>query len=349
MTSDMRSTHEQPEHTRIPHEQSESAGGLSFEQTVPRSLAHRRCLGEVFIADTAAVGAGEYLAAVQIPRAHLLWSDRPADCHDPLALVEAVRQTMTVVGHRYLNLPPGTALSLQRAAVEIEDRSALHDDGVNPLEGIVRLRTDLTAGSAFLNEHGFTATVSVGGDAAVSFRGGGIAFPAEAYAELRRHQRDNRPPRAVGDDSPVVPVAPARVGRRDTRNVVVGHGANGPELVVDRRHPAFFDHPYDHVPGPLLLEGFRQAALLAAGDETGDLDPAPVALEADFTGFAEFGAPLVFTSRIDRDDEIDSAEVHLELAQFGVRIAGCRIDIATGSPESWRDPAPAAASRGDSR
>ena len=61
--------------------------GLSFEQTVPCRLAHRRCLGEVFVADTATAGPGEYLAAIQIPRAHTLWSDRVADYHDPLAAV----------------------------------------------------------------------------------------------------------------------------------------------------------------------------------------------------------------------------------------------------------------------
>ncbi|WP_067537574.1 AfsA-related hotdog domain-containing protein [Nocardia crassostreae] len=338
----------------IAPQQDTPAGGLGFERTVPRSLAHRRCVGEVFVTDTASAGSGEYLAAVQIPRTHLLWSDRPAGLHNPLALVEAVRQTMTVVGHRYLNLPPGTALSLQRAAVEVEDRSALHDDGATPLEGIVQLRTDLTAGSAFLTDHGFTATVAVGGAVAVTVHGGGVAFPAEAYADLRRHQRAQRPSTAGGGRRRA-PVAPARVGRRDARNVVIADGPDGLELVVDQRHPAFFNHPYDHVPGPLLLEGFRQAALLGVGDDTAaaHLDPAPtgpalVVLEADFTGFAEFGAPLMFTTRIDRDDEMDSAEIHLELIQFGARIAGCRIDIATGSPESWLDPAPAAASRGDS-
>ncbi|NNH68849.1 hypothetical protein HLB23_02985 [Nocardia uniformis] len=328
-----------PSHTK-------NTGGLSFEQTVPRSLAHRRCLGEVFVADTAAVGVGEYLAAVQIPRAHLLWSDRRGDQHDPLALVEAVRQAMTVFGHRYLNLPPDTALSLQRVAVDIEDRSVLHDDGATPLEGIVRLRTDLDAGTAYLTDHGFTATVTVGGAAAVSVRGGGIAFPAEAYAQLRQHQLADRLENGRGQGGSILrtsPVAPARVGRRDERNVVVGTGDSGVELVVDRRHPSFFDHPYDHVPGPLLLEGFRQAALLAVADTSASppvaLDAAPVTMAAEFSGFAEFHAPLILTSSIDRDDESDCAEIHLDLTQFGVRIAGCRIEFDLISPAPRRDAA----------
>lgn len=327
----------------------ETTGGLSFEQTVPRSLAHRRCLGEVFVTDTAAVGVGEYLAAVQIPRAHLLWSDRRDDQHDPLALVEAVRQAMTVFGHRYLNLPPDTALSLQRAAVDIEDRSALHDDGASPLEGIVRLRTDLNAGTAYLTDHGFTATVTVGGAAAVSVRGGGIAFPAEAYAQLRQHQLADRADNGRGQGSSIsrtTAVAPPRVGRRDARNVVVGTGDSGVELVVDRRHPAFFDHPYDHVPGPLLLEGFRQAAVLAIAETSASpvtLDAALVTMAAEFSGFAEFHTPLVLASSIERDDEIGCAEIHIDLIQSGVRIADCRIEFDLIPPEPRRDDAPAPA------
>ena len=36
---------------------------LSFERTVPCSLAHRRALGEVFVADTAPAGTDEFIAA----------------------------------------------------------------------------------------------------------------------------------------------------------------------------------------------------------------------------------------------------------------------------------------------
>ncbi|WP_433683231.1 AfsA-related hotdog domain-containing protein [Nocardia sp. CA-119907] len=290
--------------------------GLSFEQTVPCSLAHRRCLGEVFVADTAAAGPGEYLAAIQIPRAHSLWSDRVTDFHDPLAAVEAIRQAMTVLGHRYLGLPLGTALSLQRMTAEIEDHSTLRDTGNDPLEGIVRIRTDLGSGASYLAEHSFDATLTIGTAAALTVRGGGIAFPPETYAEFRTHQRRNRPEQAAVNAP--APVPPNRVGRRDSRNVVVGGDL---ELLVDRTHPSFFDHPYDHVPGPLMLEGFRQAALVAAGEPY-----ALAGLEATFTGFAELDGPLTFTHRVDADPDF-GADIELALSQFGVRIAECRIEL----------------------
>ena len=302
--------------------------GLSFEQTVPCKLAHRRCLGEVFVADTATAGPGEYLAAIQIPRAHTLWSDRVADYHDPLAAVEAIRQAMTVLGHRYLGLPLGTALSLQQMTGEIEDHSALRDSGDTPLEGIVRLRTDLGSSGdpGFLADHSFDATLTVGGASALTVRGGGIAFPQETYAEFRAHQRRRRRAADRASAGTPVPVVPELVGRRDARNVVIGvvESVDGPalRLLVDRRHPSFFDHPYDHVPGPLILEGFRQAALVAAG--------APFALatiDATFAGFAELDGPLSVTTQIDADLDF-GADVVLTLAQFGTDIAHCRIELA---------------------
>ncbi|MEK8174747.1 hypothetical protein NKH77_53975 [Streptomyces sp. M19] len=49
---------------------------LGFERTVPRDIAHRRQIGEVFVADSARTGEDECCLSFQIPRAHSLWSDQ---------------------------------------------------------------------------------------------------------------------------------------------------------------------------------------------------------------------------------------------------------------------------------
>ena len=52
--------------------------------------------------------------------------------------------------------------------------------------------------------------------------------------------------------------------RMDTRNSVLSYSVEDrpgiARLIVDQQHPFFFDHPLDHVPGLLLLEGAVQAA-----------------------------------------------------------------------------------------
>jgi hypothetical protein len=312
---------------------------LSFERTVPCSLAHRRALGEVFVADTAPAGMDEFVAAIQIPRAHSLWFDRVADYHDPLSTVEAIRQAMIVVGHRYLSVPAGTPASLQRISFTVEDLSAYRDSANSPLEGIVRIRAGRVAGSfGYVAESSFEATLTIDASVALTLHGGGVHFPPEAYERFRAHQQATR---LVGEQShcaALQPIDPVRVGRRDIRNVVVGARRLAPStdagslipLVVDQRHPSFFDHPYDHVPGPLLLEGCRQAAVVAA-IESGALTSPVVAVTAcamNFTGFAEIGPEIGCSAVAAADPDSVGAKVELGIYQFDTRIAECSIELS---------------------
>ncbi|WP_024801102.1 AfsA-related hotdog domain-containing protein [Nocardia sp. BMG51109] len=302
---------------------------LSFERTVPCSLAHRRALGEVFVADTSTDGSEGFLAAIQIPRAHSLYFDRLVDYHDPLSTVEAIRQAMIVVGHRYLNVPQNTPASLQQLDFEVEDLSVFRDTGNAPLEGIVRAHAGMFDSFGDAAGTFFEAQLTIAGSQAMTLRGSGIQFPADTYREIRALQQDNRP----GVDAPAEPVqrvAPEQVGRRDPRNVVVGTTERGFSLVIDQRHPSFFDHAYDHVPGPLLIEGYRQAAVVAAARAGFLASPVAAVLgcEATFSGFAELGAPVELTAEPEADPDTDGARVALGVHQFGARIAGCRIELA---------------------
>ncbi|MEV0251809.1 AfsA-related hotdog domain-containing protein [Nocardia sp. NPDC050712] len=308
--------------------------GLSFERTVPCALAHRRALGEVFVADTAPAEMDGFLAAIQIPRAHSLWFDRLVDYHDPLSTVEAIRQAMIVVGHRYMSVPAGAPASLQQLEFEVEDLSAYRDQANVPLEGIVRARAGLAGTFGDAAGTFFEAVLTIGRVRALTLRGGGIQFPAATYQEIRKLQQAGRP---MGDESgnaTVEPVDPARVGRRDPRNVVVGAALPGDQpripLVVDQRHPSFFDHPYDHVPGPLLIEGCRQAAIVAAVEAGALASPiaAVTACATTFTGFAELGSLIEFSATAHSDADTGGAEVELGVHQFGTQIAHCRIELA---------------------
>ena len=57
------------------------------------------------------------------------------------------------------------------------------------------------------------------------------------------------------DPSIVLPVG--RAPGRDCRYTAI----------VDRTHPCFFDHPLDHLPGALVIEVYRQAAIAAAASD----------------------------------------------------------------------------------
>src|SRR5271154_4854650 len=65
---------------------------LRFDRNVSRELVHRTALAEVLITDTVQVADDEFLLGTQLPRAHILWSDRRYRYHDPLITVEVCRQ-----------------------------------------------------------------------------------------------------------------------------------------------------------------------------------------------------------------------------------------------------------------
>lgn len=313
---------------------SRSSHDLKFEQTVPRSLVHRAALGEVYVADSLQLDEGEFVLAVQIPRAHCVWFDRRVPYHDPLATAEAARQGVYVVVHRYLGVPLGLPFSLQRLALRVVDLESYRDLS-SPLEGLLELRlTQQTRNAGGSGSMTLEGAISVGGTVAMTMRGDLAFLSPDDYAALRAFHRRRNPP----ETAPAAATGPcldvAAIGRRDPRNSILAEPMADGEatlypVVVDRQHPSFFDHPYDHAPGPLLVEAFRQAAIVTA-HRTGAL-PSPIAAitscEATFADFAELDARIECSAIIDRRLDDGDVGVTVALLQFGKEIATGRVGL----------------------
>ncbi|WP_394997788.1 AfsA-related hotdog domain-containing protein [uncultured Helicobacter sp.] len=61
------------------------------------------------------------------------------------------------------------------------------------------------------------------------------------------------------------------LGRNATTNVVITQFLQESQyfqttIIPNQAHPAFFDHPLDHIPASLLIEALRQSSLLAIRD-----------------------------------------------------------------------------------
>lgn len=311
---------------------------LTFDQTVPRAIAHRRAVGEVFVTDSAQITTGEFLLAWQVPRAHSLWGDRLVPFHDPFSLAEVARQGCFVVMHRHMDIALELPMSLRRFEFRVTSGSdAYRDDERTPMQGLLRYR---------LGEQNFQGdelgTMTLHGELerdgvpVMTISGDIIFLPRGDYEELRAFQRSRKPLECIRPWQPAAPVAPVRVGRRDPRNVVVGEPVALPfpaeswhyPLVIDRGHPSYFDHDYDHVPGPFLLEGFRQAVLLEA-NRAGLLSSPGAAVTGLVVAFAEFGefeAPLDCSVVATADVE-GRVNAQLGLHQFGSEIAEGRVEL----------------------
>ncbi|MEU1345316.1 AfsA-related hotdog domain-containing protein [Streptomyces sp. NPDC005827] len=311
---------------------------LTFDQTVPRAIAHRRAVGEVFITDSSPAGPDTFLLAWQIPRAHALWGDRLTAHHDPFATAEAARQGCFVIVHRHLGIALDLPFSLQRFEFRVTaGLEPYRDDRRWPLQGLLRYRIghkEFRGGD--LGSMRIDGEVEIDGTTAMTVSGDVVFLSRGDYEALRAFQRSRKPLADVPSWRSADPVAAARVGRRDQRNVVVGApgatsfpaGLLRYPMVMDRGHPSYFDHDYDHVPGPFIVEGFRQAGLLAACGA--GLLPSPVAaltgLRATFADFGEFEAPLEYVAEA-TPGAGGRADVRVGLHQFGTEIAEGRIEL----------------------
>lgn len=307
---------------------------LSHDQTVSRKLVHVRAVSEIFITDSEQVGPDEFVLATQLPRAHVQWSDRLSDHHDPLVTVEIGRQAAFLVAHQYYGVPTSSPCLLHRVDLTIDDLAAFADDGIRPPEGTIRVtvhgKQERDGNIAAL---GFTGDLRLGDSTAVTMNGDMAVFDRPAYQVLRAQTRARKD--LVSDPPPAREerMAPTRLGRRDERNVVIRESTvDGAEhrytLVVDESHPGFFDHPHDHVTGSLMLEIYRQSAV-AAAHRTGLLaDPvaAVTGCELRFTGLGELDARAECVATV-HEGPGGRVVADLALWQLGTQIAEARLEL----------------------
>ena len=145
--------------------------------------------------------------------------------------------------------------------------------------------------------------MTISGEPVFHGTGAWTVQPAALFQRLRR-------------TSPKAPLpAPIHAAlRQRPDNVVITTPLHGDErtsftssLIVDGAHPYFFDHPCDHIPGMLLLEGCAQLALRAFA-ETLSVFPRRTAVrayEVNFSQFVECGLPVTLAARVNADDDVE--------------------------------------------
>jgi hypothetical protein len=323
-----------PQH-RHPSSTPENAW-LRFDRNVSRELVHRKALPEVLIADTVQVADNEFLLGAQLPRAHTLWSDRVYPYYDPLITIEVCRQACLAVPQRYFDVGPDWQFISKRIDFCVVNLDAFSDDEASPPEGILRARF-----SNRRERHGMLCGISVqseltiDGISAATVTGDLMFFPRVTYERLRAQQRKHK----ALDTGPLNtprPIDPASVGRTFPRNVTISESKTSPAVeesrfvaIVDQRHPTFFDHPLDHVPGALLVEIYRQAAIAVATGDTAATPAAAVITRCDvqLSDFAELGAPVECSARVTDRSEDKPVQIALALHQLESQIGDAYVEL----------------------
>lgn len=79
--------------------------GLSWERTVDRALVHRDAIAEVLLTDIVQLDETSFEVAAQWSRSHRVYRPDRDGRHDPMLLLETVRQTGLALSHHGFGVP----------------------------------------------------------------------------------------------------------------------------------------------------------------------------------------------------------------------------------------------------
>jgi len=246
----------------------------SFEQTVPRSTVHRASVSEVFLTDAIKCGDSHFQCAAQLPRTHAYYNDHTHQIphYDMSLLLEIFRQVSIYVSHSYLNVDPGdNFIYLDSELCVLQPRQLMIGDSSAPTAAIVDVKI---ADKLFRKgiQVGITLDMTlIMNEEQVAHKRTEFRWIDNLVWLRMRGKSISLTSKTSSNTTPPAPfLTPSLVGRQNQQNVVItGNFIDSTNeicasLNVDMSNPGLFDHPTDHIPGMLIIEGFRQTGLIAA-------------------------------------------------------------------------------------
>lgn len=244
---------------------------LSWDSCVSRTLVHRKAVAEVLLTDARALPDGHFLLAAQWPRSYATsrtgtGTGTAADSderHDPMLAAETIRQVGLYICQRFLGAPSTSRPVIRNVGFRL-------DNDTEPVVGYGA--TDvLCRAEVFDVRHvddvPWPVALSVRLQLSAAGREFGSAFGRVRVLSEEEYETFRGANAAAGPVPDTVHrrPSPAEVSVPSPGDVMLVRDPSGALLVApaDLRHPRFFDHPSDHVPGMVLLEAARQAACLA--------------------------------------------------------------------------------------
>lgn len=241
---------------------------LRWDRTIDRTLVHRDAIAEVLLTDLARLGDTEFLVAAQWPRSHRVYRPDHIGRHDPMLILESIRQSGLALSHFAFGVGHDQQ-SLMRDVSFVLDQRTEPRALLRATNLVIRVSCqDVIMRAGRLR--GMTITLSFAADDLRFATGAGTIrwISAQSYAALRARggirpdwdqlrwnsaipPRVSSPIRAAAD---VLLTAEEKPGSRR-------------RLVVPLDHPVYFDHPLDHAPGMLLIDAAWQAALEQRADD----------------------------------------------------------------------------------
>ena len=278
------------------------------EQETLRQLVHKRTSQNVLLTGISTSGTDRFGCTGRLPDDHQFFNDAGRTPRkDILFYTELGRQASLAISHAFLGVSAEDVFIFEGSEARLTDAVWVPAFQFTPgpvaidiaINEITRRRTN--AVSRVVAEH----TMSIGGEPVFRGTGAWTAQPAALFQRLRK-------------TSPIGSMRASLDGARQqmASNVVIAAPPRGADrtsfttsLIVDYTHPYFFDHPCDHIPGMLLLEGCAQLALAAFAEAT-SVSAARSAVSAyrmNFLQFVECGRPITLAAQVNAEDDVEIA------------------------------------------
>jgi hypothetical protein len=276
-----------------------------LEPNATRTLAHKRFPENALLTDIRACAENHFLCAGRIPIEHRFFNDRGrVPCQDILFYTEVGRQASLAVTHAFLDVSLDDVFIFEHSEAAVTDaiwrvsRHSSPDSVAIEIKVRETVRRKNNVVSRVIADH----LMFVDDEPVFQGTGTWTIQSAALFKRLRRTSEASSETAVANAEHPD-PLAPypSNVVISTPEQLADGTGITA-SLIVDRTHPYFFDHPCDHVPGMLLLEGCAQLAQSAVAPSGTDPSTraAIMAYEMDFTQFVECTLPTTLTARVGR-------------------------------------------------
>ncbi|MFD8544228.1 ScbA/BarX family gamma-butyrolactone biosynthesis protein [Streptomyces sp. NPDC059649] len=285
------------------------------------AYGHRTTGSEVFLTNWRRGPGDSWVVSAQWPRAHGFY-EPVGGLHDPLLLIETVRQAGILLSHVAHRVPLDHPIVWQHVRYDLAPQALRAAGEPAEVELQITVHDVVRRGKRLISARQEFRVRCDGAHLAHARLIYSCYSPA-GYRRLRGRYSDLA--FATSRRLPVPePVAPELVDRDRDRDVLLSPTdlPDRWQLRVDTSHPVLFDHPVDHAPGMLMVEATRQAARAT----TPGVPMLPVSLECSFERYAELDAPSWVRARMpDPATGGGARRVEVGVEQHGRPVVAARI------------------------
>ncbi|CCB72739.1 MULTISPECIES: ScbA/BarX family gamma-butyrolactone biosynthesis protein [Streptomycetaceae] len=243
-----RTTHTPTHHTTPPP--------TPLTTTVPRQLVHRAAHAEVLLTSYRQTTPDHHTITAQWPRNHPFY--HPVNHHhDPLLLIETIRQTIPLLTHTTYNAPLDHKQIWKTLTLTIHHPHHLKTTPTPPHIEIHTTTTHITHHRNTPHTIHLTYTITKDHQPLATATTQYTNHSPTIYHRIRQPHH----PTTHTPTPPPTTLNPTHLNRTNPHDIVLTTTPHPHTYLLrtDTTHPTLYDHPTDHTPGMLLLEAARQA------------------------------------------------------------------------------------------